>query len=233
MEEVLTELLDLIEDPDVSPEDQATYMHIVGGITSTLKAIQDPDTAPEDRAAGISTVKAMSEALSPPPPSRNLIAPQGPDWFKRAMGDAGTGMETFNNSQSAPEDPKDRKEIQKKIEEICNALRTVQNPNASPNERKEALKKVKERITALSNSQYLQLMKEIKRYKPSAACVETIENRTRQVGWADGSLWGLADSSCADALAAGASQESTQWHALLVCVQRSPFSSCVDYVPEE
>ncbi|MFE9723672.1 hypothetical protein ACFYQ5_08770 [Streptomyces sp. NPDC005794] len=234
VKEALTKMLALIEDPDVAPEDRAAYMSVVGGITAALKAIQDPDMTPEDRAACIRIVKALTEAMDPPPPSAGSEAPQGPPkWFLRAAGDVGAGLGASHHSNSAPEDPEDRKDIQKNIEEVCDALRTYRDPKSSASEREEAGRKVKQRIEALSNSQYLELLKEIKRYKPSAACVDTIENRTRQVGWSDGSLWGLSDPSCAAALAAGASQEDTRWHALLLCVQRNPFSSCADDIPRE
>lgn len=234
--ETLTRMMDLIEDPDATPEERATYVDIVGGITSTLKAIQDPDVTPEDRAAFIRIVKAMTAALYPPPPSPEppqSHAPQGPKWLLGDMGKAGAGLKALHDPQSTPEDPEDRKRVQKTIEQACDAMRTARDPEASREEREEALRKVKQRIEALSNAQYLALMKEIKRYKPSSECVETVENRTRQVGWADGSLWGLTDPSCAAALAAGASQESTRWHALWVCVQRDPFSSCMDHIPED
>ncbi|MFC9945136.1 hypothetical protein [Streptomyces pratensis] len=232
--EALTRMMDLIEDPGATPEERATYVNIVGGITSTLKAIQDPDVPPEDRAAFIRIVKAMTAALIPPPPPQpqQSQAPQGPKWLLADLGAAGAGLKAFHDSQSAPDDPKDRKRIQETIEQACDALRTTRDPKASREEREEALRKVRQRIEALGNSRYLELMKEIKRYKPSPRCVETVENRTRQVGWSDGSLWGLSDTSCAAALAAGASQENTEWQTLWVCVQRNPFSSCVDHIPE-
>ncbi|MFJ4841534.1 hypothetical protein [Streptomyces sp. NPDC088746] len=228
-------MMDLIEDPHATPEERATYANIVGGITSTLQAIQDPHTSPEDRAAFTRIVKAMTAALDPPPSPRSpqSQAPQAPKWLVADAGQVGAGLKEFHSSQSTPDDPKDRKRIQKTIEQACDALRTARDPEASREERDEALEKVKERIEALGNHQYLELMKEIKRYKPSTACVETVENRTRQVGWSDGSLWGLSDPSCAAALAAGASEESTEWHTLWVCVQRDPFSSCVEHIPED
>ncbi|MFJ2091732.1 hypothetical protein ACIOEW_21050 [Streptomyces sp. NPDC087901] len=234
VKKALATVLDLIEDPNVTPEDQATYMNIAGGVTSTLKAIRDPDVTPEDRATYIGTVKAMSaatiEALAPTSPSH---APQTPNQMVKSLGNIGAGLVASHDSQSAPDNSKDRKRIQKIFEEACNALRTAQDPKASPEDRKEALKKVKQRIEGLKDSQYLKLIREIKHYKPWAACVETVENRTRQVGWSDGSLWGLSSPSCVASVAEGASQESSTWHGLLVCVQRNPFSSCAEYIPED
>ncbi|MFJ8764369.1 hypothetical protein [Streptomyces clavifer] len=234
VEEVLTRMLGLLDDAHVTPENRAAYMHIVGGITSTLKVLDDPDLPPEDRAAYIRIVKAMTAAvtaaLDSPPRSH---APQGPQWAMRTLGNTSAGLMALNGSQSAPEDPKDRKKIQENIEEACKAARTAQDPKASPEEREEARSKVKQRMEALKNAQYLTLLKEIKHYKPSAACVETVENRTRQVGWSDGALWGLSGTPCAATVAAGASQEDTELHALLVCVQHKAFSSCVEYIPED
>ncbi|MFE6038673.1 hypothetical protein [Streptomyces sp. NPDC056452] len=234
VKEVLTKMMNLLDDPKATPEDRATYMNITGGLTSTLTAIQDPDVTPEDRAAYIGLVKAMNGAviatLAPSPPQSH--ASQMPKKRAlRAVGENSAGLREFHSQQSAPEDPKDRKKIQKKIEETFKAFQTAQDPNASPKEKKDALRKVKQQIEALKSSEYLELMKEIKRYKPSATCAETVENRTRQVGWSDGSLWGLSGSACAATVAAGASQERTEWHALFACVQRNPFSSCVDHVP--
>lgn len=234
VKEVLTKMLNLIDDPDATPEDQATYMKIAGGLTATLKAIQDPDVTPEDRAAYIRIVKAMTAAvIATLGPSPQSDAPQGPKWAMRALGENSAGLEKLLDSQSAPENPKDRKMIQKTIAATFNSVHTVQDPKASPKERKGAQETVKQQLEALKNPQYLKLVKEIKRYKPSTECVETIENRTRQVGWSGGSLWGLSGSSCAATVDAGTSQEGTEWHALFVCVQRKPFSSCVDYVPED
>ncbi len=121
------------------------------------------------------------------------------------------------------------------MEKTTKALVTVQDSNASSNERNEATRTLDQLNDSLNNSRYLEFIREVKRYYPSADCIEKIEGGTRVAGWPEGSLSGLADPSCNTALAEGARDSSSRWNALFVCVQRNPLSTstCVVYIPEE
>ncbi|MEU0372730.1 hypothetical protein ABZ070_21165 [Streptomyces sp. NPDC006283] len=222
VKEGLTRMLDLIEDPNTTPENRIAYTRIVETITKTLKTLEGSNTPPEDRAAYTRIAKAITEAARKTPTGEihNLVK-------------ASDALGALGDPQTMPQDPSDRKWIQKIVEEICNAITTAGDPRASQEERDEAQRKLQQLTESLEHSQYLEFMKEIKRYKPPTACTETIEDRTRQAGWPDGSLWGLSDPSCSAAVAEGARQEGSQWHALMACVLQNPFSTCVGYVPKD
>ncbi|MGW0781529.1 hypothetical protein [Streptomyces sp. NPDC002913] len=233
VEKALTTMLALIEDPHTTPEDRAAYESIVAGITAALKMVEDPRATPEDRATNTRIAGKISTSASSLSVSRSPSASGTSVQPRQTLADVSQAVSGVAASDTTPNDPKDRKRIQQIVEETCDALKVYEDPKASPEDKEKAQKKLAERTEALRNALYLELVKEIKRYKPSASCSDAIEDRTRQVGWADGSLWGLSDRSCAAPVAAGARQESSEWHELMECVLRDPFSTCVRYVPED
>ncbi|WP_307124102.1 hypothetical protein [Streptomyces sp. B1I3] len=233
---VLARTLTFIRNPNAAPEDRVAYTIMVEGFTEALRIIEDPYTAPEDKAAYTRLVATMTEAVrrTLPRPSADAAesSAAAPKWVNRST--AMKGLVWASRGLGAqPEDPKDRKIIQAVMQEACEALKTVQDPDASPEERVEAKKKLAQRTEALRNHRFADLMREVKRYRPETGCVKTIENRTRRVGWPEGTVWGLSDPLCAPAVAEGARQERSQWRAVLVCVQRDPFSTCVHYIPAD
>ncbi|MET9590714.1 hypothetical protein ABZY45_07065 [Streptomyces sp. NPDC006516] len=238
VEKALTQMLDLIDDPDTTPAERKAYAQIVTGMTETLKAIADPDTPPEERAAYTKIMKTMSEAVTlsqehPPAAGTQESRPARAPVALGLLASSGEALGALQDPGTAPTDPKDRKRIQQIVAEACEASKTIADPEASEEEKEEAKKVLASRAAVFKNAQYLDLMKEIKRYKARAACVDTVENRTRQAGWADGSLWGLSDPACAASVAEGARQENSQWHALMACVLRDPFSTCASEVPKD
>lgn len=238
VEKALTQMLDLIDDPDTTPAERKAYAQIVKGMTETLKAIADPDMPPEDRAAYTKIMKTMSEAVTlsqehPPAAGTQESRPSRAPVALGLLASSGEALVALQDPGTAPTDPKDRKRIQQIVAEACEASKTIADPEASEEEKEEAKKVLARRAAVFKNAQYLDLMKEIKRYKARAACVDTVENRTRQAGWADGSLWGLSDPACAAPVAEGARQENSQWRALMACVLRDPFSTCVSDVPKD
>lgn len=235
VEKALTQMLDLIDDPDTPPAERKAYTSILKGITATLDTLGDPDTPPEDRAAYTKIMKAMSEAVTltqeQPASGSQEAKPSRTPVVLGLLAASGDALVALQDPGTTPPDPKDRKKIQQIVAEACEAARTIQDPDASAEEKQKAEKVLARRAAVFKNAQYLDLMKEIKQYKARAACVDTVENRTRQAGWADGSLWGLSDPACAASVAAGARQEDSRWHALMACVLRNPFSTCVGHVP--
>jgi len=238
VEKALTQMLDLIDDPDTTPAERKAYAQIVKGMTETLKAIADPDTPAEDRAAYTKIMKTMSEAVTlsqeqTPAAGTQESRPARAPAALGLLASSGNALVALQDPGTAPTDPEDRKRIQQIVAEACEASKTIADPEASEEEKEEAKKVVARRAAVFKNAQYLDLMKEIKRYKAQAACVDTVENRTRQAGWTDGSLWGLSDAACAASVAEGARQENSQWHALMACVLRDPFSTCASEVPKD
>jgi hypothetical protein len=73
----------------------------------------------------------------------------------------------------------------------------------------------------------------VKEYDASEMCLSGIEERTRQAGWAIGTLWGLSDDACAEPRAAGVEDTSSDWHKLYVCVNERHFSACPAYIPKD
>ncbi|MDO0939317.1 hypothetical protein QQY66_49335 [Streptomyces sp. DG2A-72] len=121
------------------------------------------------------------------------------------------------------------------VEKNTEALVILRDSKASQKERTEATKRLDELNGSLKDSQYLEFIREVKRYNPPAACIDKIESGTRVAGWPEGSLSGLADPSCSTAVAAGAVNSSSRWSALFVCVQRNPLatSTCVVHIPKD
>ncbi|MGW0817991.1 hypothetical protein ACWD00_33060 [Streptomyces viridiviolaceus] len=229
--EVLTGTLDAIEDPETTPEERARYTEAVQGLNVALEVIQDPNTAPEDRARYMRVVEGISEALrisldpNTPPGGRVMYA--------EFAGYTGSSVTDLQSPETRPEHMEDHEQILRALEVTSRSLVTAQDPNASREKREEARRKMDQWADSLDNSQYLALMKEVKRYKPPTACVDTIEKRTRQAGWPDGSLWGLSSSSCAATLSEAAYDSSSKWNELFRCVQEDPFSTCAVHIPKD
>ncbi|WP_155059057.1 hypothetical protein [Streptomyces blattellae] len=256
LNEVLSKAVDAIEDPSTRPEDRAVYASIVAQVTATLKAAQDanttskerasytrivegiaeslrralnPDTAPEDRAFYLRLADELADAAE----SLQQMTPDERAYYMRVLETLANGLVTIQNPKTAPKNAQDRKQIQKALQETTDALATVRNPDASEQERNEAQRELDQRANSLKNPLYLELLQQLKQYKAPTACVQAVENRTLQAGWPDGTLWGLSDPSCAGTLAQGAQDEGSKWQALFACVQQSPFSTCVRFVPKE
>ncbi|GHB74820.1 hypothetical protein GCM10010377_76590 [Streptomyces viridiviolaceus] len=228
--EVLTGTLDAIEDPETTPEERARYTEAVQGLNEALEVIQDPNTTPEDRARYMRVVEGISEALSTSLDPNT--SPGDRVMYTAFAGYTGSSVTDLQSPETRPEHPEDREQILRVLEETSKSLVTAQDPNASPEKRDEARRKMDQWADSLDNSQYLALMKEVKQYKPPTACIDTIENRTRQAGWPEGSLWGLSSSSCAATLSEAAHDSGSKWSELFRCVQRDPFSTCAVHIPK-
>ncbi|MEV5548370.1 hypothetical protein AB0L35_19965 [Streptomyces sp. NPDC052309] len=228
---VLTATLDAIEDPDTPPEERARYTEAVQGLNEALEVILDPNTTPEDRARYMRIVEGISGALSI---SLDPDTPPGDqDMYAAFAGYTGRAVTDLQYPETRPEHAEDREHILRVLEETSKSPVTAQDPNASAEKRDEARRKMDQWADSLENSQYLAFVKEVKRHKPPTACIDTIENRTRQAGWPHGSLWGLSSPSCAATVSEAADDSSSKWSELFECVQRDPFSTCVVRIPKD
>jgi hypothetical protein len=231
----INKTLKLIQDPKVAPRNRVAYTRILQAMDGALKVAQDPNASPEDRSYYQRLAQSMAEVAV------NIEDPNYkgyPD--EQSRRDAVRGLEivsrAFLNIQdpkTKPKDPKDQEKIQKIVEENSKALVTIQDPKASPQDRDEAQKKLSQLAASPQNPEYLEFINELKRYNAPATCISTVEARTQEAGWPDGSLWGLADPACAAPLAAGAQDTTSRWNQLFVCVQQNPFTTCVVYIPKD
>ncbi|MFI9584337.1 hypothetical protein ACIHCQ_21420 [Streptomyces sp. NPDC052236] len=259
--EGITTTLKTIEDPKTPPKEQATYTRILEGITYTLENIQNPPLpqgnppqekrAHHTRAMELATTTPVTvHAPNLPPAERatymrivetitytvnkiQTLPQEERASFARVAELTTAALVAVQAPKTRPKDPEDQLAIEKTVKETGNTLAATQEPKASQKERNEAKKKLDQRTRSLQNSQFLELMKEVKRHKAPAACIKEIKSRTLQTGWSDGSLWGLGDSLCAATVAEGARQDSGRWSALFECVQRHPFSTCVVHIPKD
>jgi hypothetical protein len=200
----------------------------VHGVIKTLEAAEDPQTTPKERATLRNFAEGITEAVENIP----MLPPGERGPFMDLVRRTSSVPWTLQAPGARPKDPKDRYRIQETAEEISDALARAHDPEATPEERREARRKLEQLTGSLQNPEYLEFIEEVKRHKAPAVCVAMIKNRTSEVGWHDGSLWGLSDSACATTVAEAA-ESGGRWSALFECVQRNPFSACVVHVPKD
>ncbi|MFF8844178.1 hypothetical protein ACF08N_15900 [Streptomyces sp. NPDC015127] len=225
---MLTSTLDVMAAPNTPPMERAAYGTIVDGIIKTLETAENPQTPPMERATFRSIAQGMTEAVENAP---NLLPDERAQFLDHVQWTM-KAVTALQHPTARPRDPKDRFKIQQTVEETSNALARIHDRRATPEERSEAKRKLDQRTASLRNPEYLEFIEEVKRRKAPAACVDTINNRTREVGWREGSLWGLSDSACGTTVAEAA-QSGGRWSALFECVQQEPFSTCGVYVPRD
>ncbi|MEV4334381.1 hypothetical protein AB0K02_28295 [Streptomyces sp. NPDC049597] len=227
LNKVLTRTLAVMEAPETTPKERAAYGRILDGIIKTLKMAQDPKATPQERATYRNIGDNLAEAVERIPE----LPPEERVPCMVSVEATATVAEKLQEPNYRPKDPEDRFKIQKRVEETSDALAKARDPRATPKERSEAQRKLDRRAGSLQHPQYLEFIEEVKRHKAPVACVVMIRNRTREVGWHDGSLWGLSDSACA-ATVAEAAKSSSRWSSLFACVQRTPFSKCGTHIPK-
>ncbi|MGX1885544.1 hypothetical protein [Streptomyces sp. NPDC055287] len=243
----MAEALKLSQDAKRSAVDRAAYRDIAQSLSFFSFVVQEPTTPPESKAFFRANLELLSDALvalskpKPAEPKEGEKKPEEkkPEEKKEEEKKVETGvkktteaMKAIQNPRTKPKDPQDQEKIQQVVEKNSQALVTVQDPNASEDERNDAQATVDQLDGATQNSQFLELMEEVKRLGAPSACVEKIESRTSEAGWPDGSLWGLSDPSCADTVSAGAS-EGGKWGPMFECVSSKPFSECAGTIPKE
>ncbi|MFI1581711.1 hypothetical protein [Embleya sp. NPDC020630] len=262
LKEGLNTAVNAIKNPSTSTEDRDRYAEAVSAINQTLKAIQDPTTSAPDRALYTKVVQGVNEALRRSQDPKLAVGERA-DYLKTAQGvaqimvrlqsptfpaaDRGFAIQVVTlisdallaskDPKTAPKKPADQQQIQKVIQTTAaaatQATATLQDPNASPQAKDAARQTLVTQANVLQNPKYLEFINEVKRYNPSAECLTTIETRTRQAGWPDGSLWGLSDDTCSDALTTAVADSSSKWNALFTCVQQNAFSTCPTYIPKD
>ncbi len=229
---VLTQMastLRTIQDSGTTPEEKAQLTTIVAGMTEALRGALDPETPEEDKKSykriGWLMVDAMKglEAADMPPETRALTLAH--------LGSASAGLTALQSPQSRPEKPQDQVRIRKVLEENFASVKSLQSPDSK--QRNRAKGKLNRLHGSLTDPKHRQFVEELKRLKAPAACLTSVENRTREAGWTDGSLWGVKDQSCADTVSAGAADASSAWSPLFRCLEQKAFSQCTGTVPKE
>ncbi|MFE5330461.1 hypothetical protein ACFRCG_29150 [Embleya sp. NPDC056575] len=248
---IVGDTLKVIADRVTPPQDRATYSTIVHAISEAMAISLDPGTTSQNK----SVHRFLMISLA-----TNLSALQEPrtDTVDRAIlikfaESLAAGFLAGLNPQTAPKNAQDREAITKALEKIAGEARqasaTLQDPQASPEERTAAQQKLVALTSALpaaqsgappnappgapQNSKYPEFLTEVKKYDPPAACLDVIDRRTAQVGWPDGSLWGLSDDACAATLLKAGRENTGTWKALFTCVRDQPFSTCLTYIPKD
>ncbi|MFJ8589149.1 hypothetical protein ACIRD2_31445 [Streptomyces sp. NPDC093595] len=244
-----------LKDPGTPPEDKARIDKVLTQMTSTLRTIQDPGTTPEEKAQLTTIVAGMTEALRI---ALDEEAPATSKWYSMRASDmadtmkgleapglppetraltlahlesASAGLMALHAPQSEPEKPQDAKRVREVLEENFASVKSLQSPDSK--ERNRAKGKLDRLHGSLTDPEHRRFVEELKRLKAPAACLTSVENRTREVGWADGSLWGVTEQSCADTVSAGAADTSSDWSPLFRCLEQKPFSQCTGTVPKE
>ncbi|MFI6108301.1 hypothetical protein [Streptomyces sp. NPDC051310] len=246
-----------LKDPSTPPEDKARFDRVLTQMASTLRTIQDPGTAPEEKAQLTTIVAGMTEALRGAVDEKVAVS-NTRRWYSLRASDyadtmkgldapgmprktraltlahlesASAGLMALHAPQSRPEKPQEEKRVRKVLEENFASVKSLQSPDSK--ERNRAKGKLDRLHGSVTDPEHRQFVEELKRLKAPAACLTSVENRTREVGWADGSLWGVTEQSCADTVSAGAADTSSAWSPLFGCVEQKPFSQCTGTVPKE
>jgi type IV secretory pathway VirB10-like protein len=228
LNKVLTRTLGVMDEAQTTPRERVTYARIVHGVIKTLEMAEDPRATPKEQAMLRNIAEGVTEAVENIP----MVPPGERAPFMDLVRWTSNVPQTLQAPGARPRDPKDRFRIQETVEENSGALARAHDPEATPEERREARRKLEQLTGSLRNPEYLEFIEEVKRHKAPAVCVAMIKNRTREVGWRDGSLWGLSDSACATTVAEAA-ESGGRWQALFECVQRNPFSTCAVHVPKD
>ncbi|GCD94720.1 hypothetical protein [Embleya hyalina] len=262
LKEGLNTAVNAIKNSSTSTEDRNRYAEAVSAINQTLKAIQDPTTSVPDRLLYTKIVQGVNEALRRSQDPKLAVGERG-DYLKTAQGVAqimvrlqdptfpatergfaiqvvtliSDALLASKDPKTAPKKPVDQQQIRKVLQATATATAqataTLQDPKASPQAKDAARQTLAAQANVLRNPKYLEFLNEVKRYNPTAECLTTIETRTRQAGWPDGSLWGLADDTCSDALTQAVADTGSKWNALFTCVQQNAFSTCPMYIPKD
>ncbi|MDI2127279.1 hypothetical protein [Yinghuangia seranimata] len=235
----INQALKLIQDPTTSQADRAMYLKYVQGINEATRLTQDANLSATDRAVYLQLASALASYTT------NLQDPGLPAVYKglyiKIADSITNGLLAAVDPKTAPKKPEDQQKVKQILQDTnttaAAALAVLQDPNATPEAKQQAQQQVQAivdaRTNAVQNNDYLRFLNEVKRYNPSDACLQAIADRTTQAGWPDGSLWGLTDPSCADALTRALADNDTKWKSLYMCVQNQPFSTCAVYIPPE
>ncbi len=258
LKQVVEKVASAIDDPKTSPDDKKIYEKMLDDINKTLVLIQDTKTPPRERRALTNSLQAVDEVLKG---ARNQKASsEDRDIYKQLAVDlirtglqlrdetisanqrrsnlialeiVSAGLLAAQNPEVKPKEPEDQKKINKEVKENAQAVVTSQDPQASKEERDEAKQEVDQLVNSVKDPKYLEFVKQVKQYDASTSCISTIEDRTREAGWPDGSLWGLSDPACDEPRATGVEDTSSKWNKLFVCVDENPFSTCQAYIPKD
>ncbi|WP_055603073.1 hypothetical protein [Streptomyces aureus] len=225
----LDEVLKLSMDPATSAEDKARYDQLVVGVSEAMAKITDAPVDQQDASYAVFTDLNVTLA--------NLAAPNlSPAakvyyslWADQILG----GLLAVQQPTTTPKQQADRERVQQKLKRNARALKTYQSSSASQADRDAAKRTLDEQAGATNDATHQELVAELKRLKAPQACLDVMRNRTQQAGWPDGSLWGLSDTACADAVRTGAQDGGSDWSALFQCVIDNPFSTCDSRIPED
>ncbi|MFC8595605.1 hypothetical protein [Streptomyces atroolivaceus] len=257
LQKTLDKTMAAAKDPSTSAEDKLKYDTILKEMTNALKVIQDPKTSASDKAAVTKIVEGINEALRivhDPKTSQadkntnkeialvmSVIVPSITDpavpadvraLNKKLLLLISDGLLVGKGQTVGPTKPPDQKKIKQIRHQNLDALKTYADPDATQQQRSEAKAELEQLVEAPQNPEYLAFVEELKRLKAPQACLDSVQNRTSEAGWPEGSLWGVSDQSCADTVSAGAADTSSEWSGLFQCVQREPFSQCVGSIPK-
>ncbi|CAM5410568.1 hypothetical protein [Streptomyces narbonensis] len=225
----LAEALRLSKDTDFPKEDRERYAKLVLGVTNALEKVNGNGSLAE-RLVYFKVLNDLNLVLTKLT-DKNLTVQEKVLYSKYADVLLG-GVLAAQQPGTAPTKPEDKKKVQEKLAKSAAALKVYQSADSSPEQRSAAKATLDEQAGAVNNSQYQELVEELKRLKAPQSCLDVVQNRTQQAGWPDGSLWGLTDKACADTVQAGAADTDSDWSALFQCVLDQPFSTCTNRIPE-
>jgi hypothetical protein len=197
--------------------------------------VQRPGTDAKRRQVLTTSLVGLNVLLSDPELAWGWasIAPRSDEAAQRKLENISNGLAKLGDERTAPRSRVDREAIASRLRANAKAFVTAQNPRSSDGERDGAERKLDRSAAAVENPHFKAALAEVKGHHASAACVTTIEDRTRLAGWPDGTLWGLKNQACAEPLAAGVEDTSSTWHRLFACVAQRPFSTCPPYIPKD
>ncbi|MEU7070787.1 hypothetical protein AB0B30_07930 [Streptomyces narbonensis] len=225
----LAEALRLSKDGDTPKEDQERYAKLVLGVTTALEKFNGNGPITE-RLVYFKVLQDLNDVLTKLT-DKNLTVQEKALYSRYADVLLG-GVLAAQQPGSAPTKPEDKKKLQEKLAKNAAALKVYQSADSSEEQRAAAKATLDEQAGAVNNSQYQELVEELKRLKAPQSCLDAVQNRTQQAGWPDGSLWGLTDKACAETVQAGAADTDSDWSALFQCVLDQPFSTCTNRIPE-
>ncbi|NYV77231.1 hypothetical protein HW445_23335, partial [Streptomyces sp. UH6] len=245
--EHVTEMLGLIDDPETSPAERRALIVSLQAVEEMMKKALDDGASPADRSAykkltlGLTgagtrlTDPGTDEDESTPPEDSSQTRPAArpPQTPPEQADQAAGGMKDALDEGTRPQRPQDRKKIESMARSQVQAFVTAQDPSATDEDRAAAEKELDEPARSAEDPRYREVLEQVEEYNASDACVSLLEKRTRQSGWASGSLWGLSDPVCDRPRSAGAEDTSSKWNKLFVCVDQESFSTCAAYIPED
>ncbi|WP_151773046.1 hypothetical protein [Streptomyces abyssomicinicus] len=241
--EHVTEMLGLVDDPETSPAERRALIAGLQAVDEMMKKALDDGASRADRASYKKLTLGLTGAVTrmtdpdhagdgstpPPKPTQGVKEDTPPVQADRTS----QGMNDALDEGTRPQQPEDRKKIEGKAKSQVQAFVTAQDPSATDEDRAAAEKELDEPARSAGDPRYREVLEQVEEYNASDACVSLLEKRTRQSGWASGSLWGLSDPVCDRPRSAGAEDTSSKWNKLFVCVDQESFSTCTAYIPED